>query len=322
MLTNSCSAGDRVRGVRRLLACAPALALIVLGGCDAKTERAQPNPVTVTLKPQPSPPGPGRFYVEAGANSLDADLFEMRFSPLDFVRLTTKSRVTTISGCDRALIVSAAQKEVGYADRLQVFKDGALQPIDGLGRPPASDPHVAPDCRILYYEQTGANDALVGEIRVWDPAKSTMTTVEKGDPDLLAGGTWGPGGAIAVLRRGSDGAKVTVIRPDGSRREVNPEMANAGNTEWGTTGWLALGELPAGGGDIMGTIFVNPDTGGRKALPGWAPLVWSPDGARFLVAKADDRSHLGVVEVGDLTGVRDVGSSTVGPIWDAAWLPV
>jgi hypothetical protein len=294
--------------------------LVVLGGCDAQTKTARPQPVTITVKPQLPPPGPGRFYVEAGANDLDADLYEMRFSPLDFVRLTTKSRVTTISGCDRALIVSAAQKEVGYADRLQVFKNGALQPIDGLGRPPASDPHVAPDCRILYYQQTSADGALVGELRLWDPAKGTVTTVETGDPDLLAGGTWGPGGSIAVLRRGPDGAKVTVIRPDGSRRDLDPKMVNAGNTQWGTTGWLALGELPTGGGDMTGTVFVNPNTGGRQALPGWAPLVWSPDGSRFLVSKADDRTRLGVVEVPDLTVVRDVGSSTVGPIWDAVWL--
>jgi hypothetical protein len=49
-------------------------------------------------------------------------------------------------------------------------------------------------------------------------------------------------------------------------------------------------------------------------------LVWSPDGARFLVAQADDRTRIGVIEVADLKAVRDVGSSTVGPIWDAVWL--
>lgn len=56
-------------------------------------------------------------------------------------------------------------------------------------------------------------------------------------------------------------------------------------------------------------------------LPGWAPLTWSPDGSHFLVSNADDRARIGVVDVADLTAVRDVGTSTVGPVWDAVWLP-
>jgi hypothetical protein len=320
MLTGSSEAASRVLAVRRLVA--PALALIVAvgAGCQAETKTAVPEPVKITPTPEPPPPGAGRFYVKAGANSLNADLYEMRFSPLEFRRLTTDSRVTTIGGCDQRLIVSAAQKDVGYADRLQEFRDGTLQPVSGLGRPPASDPHVAPDCRILYYEQAEANGALVGEVRLWDPAKGTTITLEQGDPDRLAGATWGPGGAIAVLRRGPEGAKVTVTRPNGSKQEVDPKMADAGNTQWGASGWLAIGEYPAGAEDPTGTVFVNPATGGRQSLPGWAPLVWSPDGTRFLLAKADDGNRLGVVEVADLTAVRDVGSSTVGPIWDAVWL--
>ena len=320
MLTGGPQAASRVLTVRRVAAPALALLVAVVAGCQADTKTAAPEPVKVAPTPEPPPPGPGRFYVVAGANSLNADLYEMRFSPLDFQRLTKDSRVTTIGGCDQELIVSAAQKEVGYADRLQAFRDGTLQPIPGLGRPPASDPDVAPDCRILYYEQAEANGALVGEVRLWDPAKGTTTTRERGDPDRLAGATWGPSGAVAVLRRGPEGAKVTVIRPDGSKQEVDPKMADAGNTQWGMSGWLAIGEYPAGGEDPTGTAFVNPATGGRQSLPGWVPLVWSPDGKRFLIAKADDRTRLGVVEVTDLTGVRDVGSSTAGPIWDAVWL--
>ncbi|MGH9266988.1 MAG: hypothetical protein ACRD0D_02305 [Acidimicrobiales bacterium] len=307
--------------MRRSVACVPALLVaVVLSSCQAETKTAEPKVVRVTPTPQPPPPGSGRFYVEAGANDLAADLYEMRFSPLDFQRLTKDARVTTISGCDRAIIVAAAQKEVGYADRLQAFRDGRLQPIDGLGRPPASDPHVAPDCRILYYEQTGTSDALVGEIRLWDPVEGSTTTLESGDPDILAGATWGPAGAIAVLRRQPGGAKVTVVRPNGSRTDIDPKMPNAGNTQWGATGWLALGQLPIGGGEMTGTVFVNPATGERQSQPGWAPLVWSPDGTKFLVSKADDRTRLGVVEVADLKSVREVGTSTVGPIWDAVWL--
>lgn len=327
MLTEVSKATSRVLDVRRLVA--PVLALLVVVGaaCQAETKTAAPEPVKVTPTPEPLPPGPGRFYVTVGATDLAADLYEMRFSPLEFRRLTTDSRVTTIGGCDRAIIVAAAQKEVGYADRLQEFRDGTLQPIPGLGRPPASTPDVAPDCRILYYEQAEANGVLVGEIRLWDPAKGTTTTLEQGDPELLGGATWGAGGAIAVVRRGPAGVKVTVIRPDGSRHEVDPKMADAGNTRWGAAGWLAIGELPLRdptSTDFVhstATVFVNPATGDRQSLPGWVPLVWSPDGTKFLVAKADDRTKLGVAEVSDLTAVREVGSSTVGPIWDAVWLP-
>ena len=43
----------------------------------------------------------------------------------------------------------------------------------------------ATDCRILYYEQAEANGVLVGEVRLWDPAKGTTITLERGDPDRL-----------------------------------------------------------------------------------------------------------------------------------------
>lgn len=320
MLIGGSQAASRVWAVRRLVAPALALLVAVAAGCRADTKTAAPETVEVTPAPELAPPGPGRFYVKAGASSLNADLYEMRFSPLEFQRLTTDSRVTTIGGCEQRLIVSAAQKEVGYADRLQEFRDGTLKPIPGLGRPPASDPDVAPDCRILYYEQAEANGVVVGEVRLWDPARAATATLEQGDPDRLAGATWGPGGAVAVLRREPGGVKVTVIRPDGSKHEVDPKMADAGNTQWGRSDWLAIGEYPVGGENPTGTVFVNPATVGRQSLPGWVPLVWSPDGTRFLVAKADDRTRLGVVEVADLTAVRDVGSSTAGPIWDAVWL--
>jgi hypothetical protein len=309
-----------VAGVRRALALL-ATATLVLAGCAAapKQEKATPTQVTPNSLVAVTGPAPvGRFYVKAGARDLDSDLYEVTFSPPDFRRLTTDSRVTTVGGCASTIVVAAAQRDVGYADRLQEFRDGKLVPLDALGLEAGSDPHVSDDCRILYIRLAKAEPALVNEVKLWDPVKRTATAVIAGE--TIFGASWGPAGEIVVLKRETNGPRLLILRKNGAQAEIDPQTPDVGNVQWGKSGWLAM-DIAQPHQPPTGTLFLNPATGARSVLDGWLPLTWSPDGQQLLVSDSRQGTTLAVVELPDLSRTRAVGVSTVGTVWDAVWLP-
>jgi hypothetical protein len=259
----------------------------------------------------------GRFYVKVGERDLDSDLYEMTFSPLDFRRLTKGSRVTTVGGCGQKVVV-AAQREVGYADRLQELRAGKLVPVETLGLEVGSDPDVSEDCRILYTRLAEAGPTPIQEVQLWDPAKSAPSTVTSGP--TVVGAAWGPAGEILVLKREAVGPRLLILRPDGTQAEVDPQVPDVGNTPWGKGGWMAMAVFEPRK-PPRATLFLNPATGERSLLEGWLPLDWSPDGNQLLVTDSLKGTTLGVIDLPNLTKVRPVGASTVGTVWDAVWLP-
>jgi hypothetical protein len=310
---------SRVAVVRRSLATAVAVTL-VLGGCNAKPSRetatkdARLNDLVAVEGPAPV----GRFYMKAGPNDLDADLYEFRFSPPSQDRITTKARVTTLDGCKDKVVVSAAQREVGLTDHIQELQGGKLAPIEKLGVQGGSDPHVSSDCRILYLHLTEANPELVNEVMLFDPTNGTTTSVTKGS--TVAGASWGPNGEILLLKREVSGPVLLIMKPDGTQRTIKPEQPDVGNLQWGRAGWIATG-IAEPQHPPTGTLFLNPTTDARSVLNDWLPLSWSPDGQQLLVADAKNGTTLAVVELPDLSKVRNVGVSEVGTVWDAVWLP-
>lgn len=309
----------RVTGVRRTLAMAAAVA-VLFGGCSAKVSRetgtkvVRPSDLVAVEGPAPV----GRFYVKAGANSLDADLYEFRFFPPGYDRITMNARVTTLDGCKNKVVVSAAQTEVGLTDHIQELQGGKLAPVEKLGLQRGSDPHVSSDCRVLYLRLAEANPELVNEIVLFDPATGSTKSVARGT--TLASAAWGPSGEILLLKRESAGPVLVIIKPDGSQSTIKPEHPDVGNPQWGRGGWIAtdIAELRQ---RPTGVFFVNPTTGARAVLDGWLPLAWSPDGQQLLVTDAKTGTTLAVVELPDLTKTRNVGVSEVGNVWDVAWLP-
>ena len=293
---------------------------LALTGCSANpTQEAgskvvRPDDLVAVEGPAPV----GRFYVKAGENNLDADLYELRFSPPAFERITTKARVSTLDGCPEKVIVAAAQREVGLTDHLQELRAGKLTPVETLGLEAGSDPHVSSDCRILYVAVADAEPNLVNEVRLFDPATGATTSVISGDTVVSA--AWGPEGEIIVLRREATGPKLVVIRPDGSQTEIDPGQPDVGNVQWGQGGWIAM-DIAEPRQKPTATLFLNPATTEQTRLEGWLPLAWSPDGKQFLVSDATKGTTLAVVEPPNLTKTRNVGASTVGPVWDAVWLP-
>ncbi|MGH9042747.1 MAG: hypothetical protein ACRDZ3_21240 [Acidimicrobiia bacterium] len=292
---------------------------LFLAGCNASPKQETLPPKQVSLKDAVAvegPPPDGRFYVKAGERDLDSDLYGMTFSPPGFERLTKDSRVTTVGGCEQKVVVAAAQRKVGYADRLQELRAGKLAPVEALGLEIGSNPNVDDDCRILYIRLADA-EPPVQEIKLWDPAKGTSSTVTSGE--TVYGASWGPGGEIAVLKR-EPGPKLHIIRPDGSEIEIDPQAPDVGNVQWGRGGWMAMAVFEPRKPPTA-TLFLNPATGERSMLEGWLPLDWSPDGNQVLVTDSQKGTTLGVVDLPDLTKVRPVGASTVGTVWDAVWLP-
>ncbi|MGH9043095.1 MAG: hypothetical protein ACRDZ3_23025 [Acidimicrobiia bacterium] len=310
-----------VTGVRRAVVFL--VAGLLTGTAFAQSTQEPPEAKVVRPKDLVAVQGPapvGRFFVKAGADSLNSDLYQMTFSPPGFDRLTTDARVTTVGACPDKVVVAAAQREVGYADRLQELAGDKLVPVETLGLEAGSDPDLAEDCRILYSRLApGAGSELAQEIRLWDPAKGAASTVTSGA--TVRGAGWGPGGEIAVLKREPAGPRLQIIKPDGTSTEIDPQVADVGNTPWGKSGWMALAVFSQPGQPPTGTLFLNPATGERSPLDGWLPLAWSPDGTQLLVAEAKDGTTLAVVELADLTRTRNVGVSTVGTVWDAVWLP-
>ena len=309
----------RVKVVLRTLATAVVVTLAV-SGCSPKVSReagikvVRPGDLVAIEGPAPD----GRFYVKAGENSLDADLYEFAFEPRRQDRITTKARVTTLDGCVGKVVVSAAQQEVGLTDHVQELQGTRLAPVGRLGVQRGSDPHVSNDCRILYSRLTEANPELITEIVLFDPASGTSTSVTKGSTVVSA--SWGPNGEILILKREPTGPLLVVAQPDGSQTTVKAEQPDVGNPMWGRGGWIAT-DIAQPRQAPTGTLFINPSTGERSQLDGWLPLAWSPDGAQLLVAEATKGTTLAVVELPDLTRTRNVGVSEVGTVWDAVWLP-
>lgn len=300
----------------------PAMVAVLLAGCSASTEQETLPPKDVSLEDMVAVEGPipvDRFYVIAGENELDAKLYEMPLSPpgSEPVQLTEDSRITTIDGCERKVVVAAAQREVGYADRLQELRAGKLVPVERLGLEVGSDPDLSEDCRILYSRLADAETGAT-EIKLWDPAEDASTTVIAGP--TVAGASWGPAGEVLVLKREPTGPRLLILRPDGSQTEIDPQAPDVGGTLWGKGGWIAMTVFEPQN-PPRATLFLNPATGERSLLEGWRALDWSPAGDQLLVADIKKGTTLGVIDLPDLTKVRPVGASSVGPVWDAVWLP-
>lgn len=296
-------------------------AALTFAGCGTNPERESSPPLTVRPSDLVAVEGPtpaGRFYVKAGADSLASDLYEVTL-PSTFRRLTTDARVTTVGGCSSQIVVAAAQKEFGYLDTVQELRDRTLATIDRLGPVHASGPDLTADCRLLFYETKGSEPNTTGEIKRFDPRTGATTIVTSGR--TVKGANWGPDGQVLVLRREPSGPKLDIIEANGTKREIDPEVPDVGNTPWGKSGWIAMAVFTADGQPPTATRFLNPTSGQRSTLDGWLPLAWSPTGDDLLVRDAAKGTTLAVVSTSDLTKTRNVGVSNAGIVWDAVWLP-
>ncbi len=308
---------------------------VVVAGCQANpsgetpdTEATEAKPAPVTFKAESGAKLDGRFYaIVGGETSSENRLFELRFSQPELRPLADVNRVSAVGACDGQVVVAAGQPEVGFSDHIQKLQEGKFLPLEGLGLTPGFSPAVGTDCRIAYTWVDRSSDALVDEVRIWDPATQagkTLYRTRAGDGPLVSV-AWGQSGEVAVVRQGPDQAgqlpagtpagrppALVIVGPDGTTAEIGLD-GNPGVVTWGKD-WIAVAD------DRQGTLFINPATKLRSALQGWRPVAWSPAGDRLLVKDATERRALGLVEASDLSSVRTIGRSS-GPIIDVDWLP-
>lgn len=300
------------------------VAAVVLGltACSSGTDRksSAESATTTTVDARSGMALEGRIFVVAGEQSGAADLYEMQTGPLRLTRLTTVGRVSAVGGCNELLVTAAAQPDVGLIDTIQAFRDGRLQPVDGLGSPKGFVPALDADCRLAFTDVDRTTPDLTNRLHLWDPKGRTGSVLERG-PDL-GGLDWGPDGRLAVVANqgGSPGQPtvstgVVVISPDGSKQTIPAPAPDLGGLAWGPSATMALVRINA-----KATLFFNPDTGARSELAGWFPLAWSPDGQQLLVTDSADHREVGMVTASDLATVRPVGNAELG-VFSAVWLP-
>ncbi len=301
-----------------------ALAFIAaVGACDSGSkpdERGQEaeRPTTTTIR-EGTPPM-GRFLAVAGEQSLDAGLYEIRFAPLRLDRLTETSRVGAVSACASAVVVAAAQQEVGFSDTLQTLRSGKLVPFEGLGDAKGSSPALTSDCRMAYKAIDRTDPTLVDRLHVWDPDSRTDTVVHSFGE--LLGLDRGPDGQVSVIEgvRGDPGQPVAataiiIISADRSVRSIPAPAPDLGVLRWGASSRMAISRI-----DARSILFLDPETGADSELPGWRPLAWSPDGSELLVADSAEYRTIGIIQASNLSSGRMLGRLDVG-VYDAAWLP-
>ncbi|MGH9039922.1 MAG: hypothetical protein ACRDZ3_06790 [Acidimicrobiia bacterium] len=303
-------------------------------GCQADSSGGAPD---TEAKPAPTAPPrfesesgaelDGRFYaIVGGETSNDNRLFELRFSEADLRLLAEANRVSAVGACEGQLVVAAGQAEVGFGDHIQKLDGRRFQPLEGLGLTPGFSPAVGTDCRLAYTWVDRSSDALVDEVRVWDPATQagkTLYRTRAGDGPLVSV-AWSQSGELGVVRQGPDQAEefppgtppgrppaLVVVGPDGTAEEIGLD-GTPGVVTWGKA-WIAVA-------DDQGTLFIDPATAARSVLRGWRPVVWSPAGDRLLVKDAAERRTLGIVESSDLGMVKVVGRASA-PVIDIDWLP-
>ncbi|MGH9038816.1 MAG: hypothetical protein ACRDZ3_01140 [Acidimicrobiia bacterium] len=278
----------------------------------------------VVIAPPSDPALSGRFFASAGEGESKADLYEMRFNPFRLYRLSDTGRVFGIGGCATDLVVTIADKSVGFRDELRSYDGDAFRPIAGLGDPSGALPASAADCRLLFSRLDNTKNPAIDRIMVFDPRAQTTTELKASSGDTALGiPAWGPNGEVAVYEGTAPAtgvpSKVTgivVISPDGSSRTIEPPVASFGGLAWAPSQWMAFADL-----EQDRTVFLHPGTGERSELAGWVPLSWSPDGMRLLVTDAKESKTIGLVALPDLQSVRKVGAASKAAVFNVVWLP-
>jgi|GEM_PF-2372349 len=278
------------------------------------------------LQAKPAPAGlDGRMFFTAGESGATSDLYEGVFAPgLLLYRLTTSQRIGGIGGCKTALTVTNADRTVGFTDTIQHFDAGTLSTPPGLESPKGSGPATGPDCRVLFDHLDQAGQPPTDHLMLLDSAAMSERDLYSPGPGKVLGiADWGPGGRVAVFEgtEPSDNhptvvTGIVILLPDGSKRVLPPPVNRLGTLQWSGSKWMAIGDEANGK-----TLFLDPDSGARKELPGWFPLAWSPDGQRLLVTDAAERKALAVVDSADLTTARMVGHAKKVRFFDLVWLP-
>lgn len=268
---------------RCLLAVGVAAALAGCGGGD-RSEVATPAQVDSDAPPLNS------FDIYAigndAGNILFADIYGITLNPFRAYRLTVDKRISSISANRDTVVVAAGDEQI---DKLaQVAEGGSLVPIPGLGRPNAFTPQAMADGTIRFRDQ-GPGQKILNRYMSFDPATGRAKVLHSSKKDFGQGVRATPFGLFtSMVRPEGSAASVVLIARDGAKTKfaIAPRLGTA------ESGRALIAVDLYGSPDVNApatdTVLLNPKTGKKTTVEGWAALAWSPDGTKLLVVRAAD----------------------------------
>lgn len=255
-------------------------------------------------------------------NVLFADIYGITLNPLGAQRLTVDKRISSVSAAGDSVVVAAGDEQI---DKLAlVAEGGALVPIPGLGRPNAFTPQVMADGTIRFRDQ-GPGEEAQNRYVSYDPATGRSKVLYESKKGFGDGVRATPFGLFTSMARPDDGdASVVLVARDGSKRRfaVAPRL---GTAESGKS-LLAIDVFGSGeaGAPPTDTVLLDPKTGEKTTVEGWAPLAWSPDGEKLLVVRAADTrlpdAELAVLDPANPDAPEILGTIPGLTFFQASWV--
>lgn len=252
-------------------------------------------------------------------NPLFADVYGIRMQPFSIDRVTTDKRISSMGADPSHVIVSAADTDV---DRLaSVRSDGALLPVDGLGRPHAFTPRLAAD-RLYYEVPVGDTDA--SRFFSWNLRSRERSKLFEAAG--IGGLTPAGGGRFLLVRSAttSGGVGEVVLREGSKELTSTPFAANAIGFEVGRQ-WIATTiNAPDNsfGNKPESVSLLNRKSGRVQRVEGLQSICWTPDGTRLLARRTTSpgASELVLLDPAKPDQLTEVGSVPNLVIYSGTWL--
>lgn len=280
-------------------------------GGPGAAESEDPGPGTVRFE---GGEFEGTIYLLAGQDSLNADLYRARGSLDEVERLTAGGRVSTLTANGEAVVVANARG--AGSDRVEVADLDAEEALPGrvIDRY-GQAPDLAESGKLLYivpqYTKDGGDAGDENFVTTAEPGAPKRSVMRTPTNDTLG---WAPGEELGLLRDGArrlvvrpgspsqrtidsgfphtrfgfmtssrgdvlfygPGKRVAIVRPDGTRREIDSPWVQAGS--WSPDGRSLLVQR----GDRLGRMSAEDGSVveiGRVSNGKMFTAEWEPEGA-------------------------------------------
>lgn len=300
----------------RLGAAVAAVCAIVAAGCG----RDDAERSGTTAGHRQGPPAvrftgaevPGTLYIAAGPDDFNADLYRVRGSVADAVRLTFGGRISSVSASPTGVVTSNARGS--GSDRAEVLRvDGQRarpgRVIDPNGQSPSLSRAGQVAWSVVNYRADGTP---VGTSIFVEPLRGGKRRLVRRSARALTA-EWEPGDRLVVLSQPdierSDHARLLLDEGDGRFRTVRLSMPVRGMLVGPD------GTIMTGAGERLDFLTADGERI-RTLRTAWDPIAWAPDGRSMLVTRG---SRLGLLSPRN-GQVRVLGRVAGGTVLTASWV--
>ena len=249
---------------------------------------------------------PGKIYIAAGPDELNADVYRVQGTLSDARRLTWGGRVSALTAWGGEVVVADARRS--GSDRLESLDLRAPDALPGrVIDPRGQAPELSRSGRLTWsvplYGSEGQNAGT--RVYVADARGGGRRIAYQSPRDLTSG--WGPDGRLAVLV----GHPQKLVLDPGTPRETALDLGLESTLNFQTASDGTLWALGRGA-----VVIVSPSGASRRLRANWLPITWSPDGRSILVVRG---ARLGLLSPGD-GSVREIGTVQNGVLLTADWI--